>query len=732
MLFSHARSGRFLTRVVLPTLLGVGALTVFVGGLLVWAGREADDVALERQAALVTLVIANLRETIAHNQESVTVWDDAVRAVEKEDAAEWIDYNLGSWMHTYFGHDGAYVLNPIDEPIYQFSTSPGNEPYRAVEAVAEPLVQSVRQQRRDGDETSMSDRMLSQGAADIGVIDGHPAVVSAKPIVSDTGEIEQTPGTEHVHVAVRYLDGDFLNRLEQDYLFSNMRFDWVENTTGTLKSLPLTAASGETIGYFVWEPYRPGAAVVRKVAPAAAAIMTLLLLVILALLFLLDLRSRKLADRDARMKHLALHDSLTELPNRVHFHDQLERALRLRRDGHLLGVLYLDLDHFKQVNDTLGHPAGDAVLREFAARLKGLIRPSDTLSRLGGDEFTLIIPNVATVENLQTLSDRIIDAVRRPFFVSDHQVFVGVTIGIAVAPIDGEQRIELCRKADIALYHAKNAGRGRYAIFGSEMDAMLQVRRDIERDLRLALQRTDQLEVYFQPLFRASTQTIIGVEALLRWRHPTNGWISPDVFIPIAEETGMIEAIGEFVLRSSCEAARAWPELCIAINVSAIELRNPVFAVKVAARLLEFGFDPHRLELELTESALTDASGVCDQNLRALRELGVRVALDDFGTGFSSLGRLQKLEVDRIKIDRSFINGFGRSNGDEAIVEAIVELARARGLKTTAEGVETAEQGDHLQAIGCDDLQGFLYSRPVPAKDISALMHRAHDLRQTA
>lgn len=729
---SDFRSGRFFQRVAFPTLTGVGALAALIGTLLMWAGGEADGVAASRQVALANLVISNLRDTIAHNQESVTVWDDAVRAVEQEDAAEWIDYNLGRWMHTYFGHDEAYVLGPTDEPVYQLSARSEPEPYRHVQAVAAPLVAALRQKLRDGDQTGLSDRILSHGAADIKVVAGRPAVVSAKPIVSDTGEIEQIAGSEHVHVAVRFLDGDFLELLGRDYMFDNMRFQWEADSAHGTASLPLLADSGETVGHLVWEAFRPGAAVVEKITPAALAVAVVVLSLIASLLFLLFLRSRKLADREARMRHLAHHDPLTELPNRALFHDRLDEALRDRAKAAMVGVLYLDLDHFKQVNDTLGHPAGDTVIQEFAGRLRGLIRSTDTLARIGGDEFTIVMPDLKRDGDVEALSSRIIDTVRQPFNIDEHQVFIGVTIGIAVAPGDGDTRTELCRKADIALYHAKSSGRGRYAVFGPEMDSMLQARRDIERDLRHALSRDDQLMIHYQPLFNATSQKMIGVEALLRWHHPSKGWIVPDVFIPIAEETGMIEAIGNFVLRESCEAAQRWPSLTVAMNVSAIELRNPAFATKVAARLLEAGVEPRRLELELTESALTDPNGVCDQNLTALRALGVRIALDDFGTGFSSLGRLQKLDVDRIKIDRSFINGFGRANGDEAIVHAIVEMARVRGLKTTAEGVETAEQRCQLEKIGCDDLQGFLFSPPVPAVQLNAMLGGEAKLRTSA
>jgi diguanylate cyclase (GGDEF)-like protein len=725
------RAGRFARLIAVPAMLGVCAVATLVGGLLIWAGQEADEVAVDRQVALATLVVSNLRETIAHNQESVTVWDDAVTAVRRASSAEWIDYNLGSWMQTYFGHDGAYVLDPANAPVYQFSTHSDDRPYADVEEVAKPLVASLRQRLLSGDESGVSDRILSLGEADIGVVAGRPALVSIKPIVSDTGEIEQTAGTEYLHVAVRFLDSDFVAALSRDYQFEDLRFAWEPSSERSETNLPIVSSSGDTIGYFVWQPYRPGAAVVSRIAPAATAALAMMLGLVGGLLFLLDRRSHRLAERDARMKHLAHHDSLTELPNRALFHDRLDAALN-QSAGELVAVLYLDLDHFKQVNDTLGHPAGDAVIIEFGNRLSGLIRSIDTLSRLGGDEFTVVIPALRHVEDVELLCDRIIDTIRQPFDIEGHQVFIGVTIGVAIAPRDGDTRIELCRKADIALYHAKTSGRSRYAMFGAEMGAILQARRDIERDLRAALARSDQLEVHYQPLLNAATQKIVGVEALLRWRHPANGWISPDVFIPIAEETGQIEAIGDFVLREACNAAKLWPALSVAVNVSAIELRNPAFATKVAALLLETEIDPRRIELELTESALTDPNGIGDQNVRALRALGVRIALDDFGTGFSSLGRLQQLEVDRIKIDRSFVSGFGRLNGDEAIVQAIIELAKARGLRTTAEGVETVEQGTHLRSIGCDDLQGFLYCRPVTPSEITALLARGSSLVKQA
>ncbi len=681
---------------------------------------------MERQERLVTLIISNLRASIAYDQESVTVWDDSVVQVRRGEAAsDWLDVNLGSWMHTYFGHDGAYVLDPANRPIYAFSVTPtkAQDAYRLIEPVVAPLVKDLRQRLQAGDTSGVGGRMLSPGAADLMVVQGHPAVVSVKPIVSDSGEIDQIPGQEYLHIAVRYLDGNFINDLKQNYLFEGMRFAWQNNAAEGEVGLPLLSDAGSAVGYFIWRPYRPGSAVLSDLTPLLLGVFGLALLTIAVLLYVIHQRSTKLVASEARMEYLALHDALTGLPNRAKFDDALDEALgKLKQSSDSLAVLYLDIDRFKQVNDTMGHPAGDGLIRSFAERLRELARETDTVARIGGDEFVLVVPCRNAGEEIEPLCNRILASVRQPFDIDGNQVFVSVSIGVSVAPADGMERTELTRKADIALYHAKSAGRGRYARFGNAMDSMLQARRQIERDLRVALARKGELAVHYQPLYSASDMSITGVEALLRWKHPQKGWISPAIFVPIAEETGLIEPLGDFVLREACQAASAWPKLTLSVNVSAIELRNPAFAARVAETLVASGIKPQRLELEVTESALSDHAGQCEENMRALRALGIRFALDDFGTGFSSLGRLQDFEVDRIKIDRSFISGFGKAKGDEAIVQAIVDLAHAKGLKTTAEGVETSEQGDYLKDIGCDELQGFLLSQAVPQAEINSLL----------
>lgn len=714
----------FLLRTALPITVVTLIVAIVTAGLLLWSAIQTDRVAVSRQKSLVALIVSNLESGVAHDQESVTVWDDAVNALRSRDA-KWIDTNLGSWMHTYFGHDQVYILDANDAPVYAFvdGSIVASSSYRSASPMTAPLVLNLRARLKREDTDGVTEQVLTIGASDMAVISGHPAIVSVKPVVSDSGHIAQIPGEEFLHVAIRYLDGSLLTLLRQDYLLEGARFSWVNKLASAEASYPLVDRSGSTIGFFVWQPYRPGTLVLFQLVPILVALCGLVLGGVIVALRALRRRTLKLIESEDRIFQLAHNDLLTALPNRGQFNDRLADALsRLPSTGEQLAVLYLDLDRFKQVNDTLGHPAGDELLREFADRLRRLTTEADTVARLGGDEFIIIKRSVAGEDEVRTLCEHLLESARRPFQVAGAQVFVGVSVGAAFAPRDGLEWIELVRKADVALYHAKARGRSSYAFFATEMDQTLAMRKGLEQDLRSALQAPGQIQVYYQPLYTADTNRMAGVEALARWSHVERGWVAPDLFVPLAEEIGLVEQLGELVLRQACLDAVHWPIETLAVNVSALQLNNPSFAMKVTSILLETQMDPRRLELEVTESTLSQHRTECQQNVEALRSIGVRFALDDFGTGFSSLGRLQTLEVDRIKIDRSFVQGFGHSNGDEAIVQAIIDLARATGLSTTAEGVETDSQCDFLRKLGCDQLQGFLLSRPVPKQEIENLI----------
>jgi len=425
---------------------------------------------------------------------------------------------------------------------------------------------------------------------------------------------------------------------------------------------------------------------------------------------------------EARIVHMAHHDALTNLPNRVLFRERLDEALaRARRSGEALAVFCLDLDHFKSVNDTLGHPVGDKLLQAVAGRLQATLRETDFAARLGGDEFAVIGTSVAGPTGASNAAVRLIEALSKPYEIDGHQIVVGASIGVAVAPENGFEPDILLKNADMALYRAKADGRNTFRFFEHEMDARLQARRLLELDLRKALAR-GEFELFYQPLVNVQTNTVSGFEALLRWNHPERGTVSPAEFIPLAEEIGLIVEIGEWVLRQACKEAASWPEpLHIAVNLSPAQFRSRNLVPAVIGALASSGLDASRLELEITESVLLQDS---DDNLATLhqfRSLGAGISMDDFGTGYSSLGYLHKFPFDKIKIDQSFVRDVSSRPEAIAIIRAVTSLGNSLGISTTAEGVETIDQFEHLRAQGCTEVQGYLFSRPRPAEEISEL-----------
>jgi diguanylate cyclase (GGDEF)-like protein/PAS domain S-box-containing protein len=424
-------------------------------------------------------------------------------------------------------------------------------------------------------------------------------------------------------------------------------------------------------------------------------------------------------EAQARASHLALHDALTGLPNRVLFRERLNAALA-SNDGNLsrVSVICLDLDHFKEVNDTLGHGAGDVLLRQLSQRLLACVRSTDTVARLGGDEFAIIQVGVNQPLESEQLCRRLIEVVRAPFEIEEQELHVGVSLGIAVCEGSDNDPERLLKNADIALYRAKQAGRATYRIFEAQMDLELQERKSLEHDLRQAMLK-NQLELHYQPLIDISTRKVAAVEALIRWRHPTRGIVSPIDFIPLAEETNLIVAIGEWVLETACRQALEWPDLRVAVNLSPVQFRNRELVEVVKDVLRRTGLQPERLELEITESVLINDVSSALATLTALKELGVKIAMDDFGTGYSSLGYLNSFPFDKIKIDKSFIGGMSDKDKSGAIVKSVISLGQSLNMVTTAEGVETAEQASFLKAEGCDQLQGYFFSRPVAAEELT-------------
>jgi diguanylate cyclase (GGDEF)-like protein len=425
---------------------------------------------------------------------------------------------------------------------------------------------------------------------------------------------------------------------------------------------------------------------------------------------------------EAKIAHMAAHDTLTGLPNRVLLNERLEQALTRAKRGEIIAALILDLDHFKRVNDTLGHPAGDKLLRIVGDRLRNLVRETDTVARMGGDEFAIVQVAISSPADATTLAQRIIAVVSEPYDIDEHQVVIGGSVGISIGPSDGLSSDEIMRNADLALYRAKSDGRGALRFFEAEMDAQMQARRTLECDLRKALP-AGEFELHYQPIVDIATDEISGFEALIRWHHPRRGMIAPGAFIPLAEETGLIIPLGEWAVRVACATAASWPgNLKIAVNLSPAQFRSPGLLQAIVDALSVSRLAPDRLELEITETILLHDSEATLAILYRLRELGVRIVMDDFGTGYSSLSYLQSFPFDKIKIDRSFVKDIAEDQGSLNIVRAVAALAKGLGMSTTAEGVETTEQLNSIRCEGCSEMQGFLFSRPLPADEIEQLL----------
>jgi diguanylate cyclase (GGDEF)-like protein len=714
----------FETRIAMPTVATIILVALVVGALLSWSTTQADLIEKHRQEELAGVVMRQSIAKLGYEQEASTIWDESIThsKAAKHDA-DWFDNNLGIWLHEYYGHDQAFILDPEGRPIYAMAGGKRAQTssYRAVADSVRKLAGELRARLRYGDYTPAKGAQ-SPGAHDLVVVNGRPTIISVKPIVSDTGKIEQSPGSEHFHVSLRRIDGTLLQQLATNYWFKDAQFAWQKPGDASKAVLPLVGRNGRLVGFIVWNPFRPGAEMASRLAPALVLAFCMIGLMTIWLLLRIRRSTIELEVSEAQAQHLAFHDGLTGLPNRALFNDRLDKALLSAERGEDVALLLLDLDRFKHVNDTFGHLAGDALIREFGCRLTSVVREGDTVARLGGDEFGLILNGAGREEGVGTLCKRILSSVRTPFDVLGNQAFVGVSMGAVIAGEENAERVDLMRKADIALYRAKSTGRNRVCFFTGSMDESVKLRSTIEEELRAELASGSGLCVYYQPQVSAATSRITGVEALVRWQHPTRGLIPPEQFIPVAEDTGLISELGEWVLRQACEFSRRWPNHFTAVNLSPVQFRKTGFAERMIEIIKQSGADPRRIELEITEGVLLGDEDFVRATIKALRGAGMRLVLDDFGTGYSSLHYLRHFDFDKIKIDRSFVQHLGQTVDSGAIVTAVVTLGHAIGLKVTAEGVETPAQLRLLTSIGCDEMQGFLFSPAVTEEQIEAML----------
>lgn len=711
---------QFSAGVLLPVVLALVVTASAVLGFLFWSTAGIDARALERQSAMFEQVMETRRTRLQRELERVAHSDTAVQKTAVGFDRAWVERHFGVSLFEFFAHDRTIVLDSRAQPLFVMKEGVATETaaYRAMASPIQGIVNRVR--ALPFVSMPLGAPQVLRAVTDFAVVEGQPAIVSATTIVSDTGELVLPDGRELLLVGVKMLDAKLAAELSRNYLFENGRFSLTGTRNDAWSAHPIFNNAGRFVGFFEWERDRPGLLMLRQTGPAQ--LIAFLIAVVLVFLLLRQLRRSSAALEDGRRQaeRQAAHDALTGLPNRTNFDAQLGCALADRRSGPL-ALLMLDLDRFKQVNDTLGHEAGDTLIGAVARRLGDVVGPGAVIARLGGDEFAVLLPLRDRSTDATDLAARIIQSIGQPFTLNQFKAYVGASIGIVdVGPGTTEPR-ELMRKADIALYEAKAGGRNRAVVYEEHMNELLQLQHTIEGELRDALQRDDQLYVVFQPLVDQASRKVIGAEALARWQHPKFGQISPGRFIPVAENTGLIEALGEFVLRRACELGAKAPGRTIAVNISPTQLRNPQFAMQVFDILHQTGMRATDLELEITESILLDDEHVSALNLRTFRTGGIQIALDDFGTGYSSLSYLKRYPVDRIKIDRSFVSQLAEGHVSVSITQAMVTLAHAMDLEVTAEGVETEEQADILSQLGCNTLQGFLFSSGMRGENISRI-----------
>ncbi len=733
---------RQLTRLIGFALLFFAALLLIV---VIYAGSSSNRDAVAREHQLIENALDQAVSRVLNEEKAIAWWDDAViNAQSRPLNLEFLEANFGVYFVETYGHDEIYIVDGENRPIYanlegELQRHPGVA-YSRNSHVLDVVVQAARGAKhpnlstRDSAFSSDQERYSSLlGARNAGwgahilTVDGVPSVVSAMAIVPSV-DASVLVGAPHLMVSVVRIDEDFLRSVGASLLMPDLSVSNLPSSAEGVTSAAFLADDGEPIGHLNWTPRRPGQSLLFFVLPLVA----LGVIGVGALAWVMIARLKKasgdLIDREKHASHQAMHDALSALPNRVNFQERLQEALddlvQSRVNGRVV-VAVIDVDRFKDVNDTMGHEAGDMLIMAVAQRLEKVMAPGDFLARFGGDEFA-VLRRSSDPDAAAELTERLSAAFEQGFDVFEQCLRMTASIGISCAPQHGDNPQDIMRNADIALYRAKGQGRDRAVFFNEEMSAEIARRRQIELDLRAAIDRGD-LFLHYQPIVAASDQRIRGVEALLRWRQAERGDIPPGVFVPIAEEAGMMPALGAYVLERAFEESKNWPELEVAINLSPVQFRHVDLAPMLERLLAKHGIDPSRIVLEVTEGVLMESTERNRLALEEIRALGFKIALDDFGTGYSSLSYLCDFRFDKIKIDRSFVSGVEERKRAMTIIQAVIGLGRGLGMEIVAEGVETEAEVSIMRLMGVTQLQGYYFSRPVAAESIAALVSRQEE-----
>jgi diguanylate cyclase len=715
--WDHAR-----VRLLIP--IGIMVVVAIIGiavGVLSSAQR-ANRISTDNEEQAILRSLDENAERALRHLESVALMPQATTKIRDSYDAEWIDRRVGEWLETFYNGDIVAVFGIGGETEYFRSRVASKEVPADLAAELAPATDILRgriagQPRRT---VLVSPPDLSKPAKAVALFQnflGQPAIVAAVAVGEQPNPANGNARAPVVAL-VKYVSDRLLTKIGDHLQVESLRLIDAATPPGDDQVVTLADSEGQPVARLAWRPKHPGGAVIVSFVPFVAVALVAFALLILIILRHMRQTAAAIADGERQLRHLALHDPVCGLPNRIYFSERLERAIaEVRNGGPSAAVFYIDLDHFKDVNDTLGHHIGDELILNVTRRLSEIIRDDDLVARLGGDEFAIIMTCASDSYSLQAVAERILAAICTPFVVSGHGINMGASIGIAVIDSCTQDAADILRYADMALYRAKNEGRNRACIYDAAMDADLSNRKLLESALRQAV-KNRELHVVYQAIVDRSGKRLVGVEALARWIHPVQGEIPPARFIPIAEHSGLIVELGEFILRRACLDGRNWPGLTVSVNVSPLQFRRPDFVEGIERILGETAFEPNRLELELTESTLLGNLESAELSMLRLKGVGVCFALDDFGTGYSSLLYLRRFPFDKLKIDSSFVRSIEKAADAAAIVHAVVSLGRGLGMKVTAEGVETADQHLFLRAAGVHSMQGYRFGRPVTAAEI--------------
>lgn len=706
--------------------------------IIAYAGWSANQTATERERTLLKNAFDQSIARALNEQKSVAWWDDSVlKITDQAIDLDFVDANFGIFLTETYGHDEVYILNAEGRPLYAFAEAERREPSsfeRRRKAVEDVILEARRgeqaklSKRPDSFTESQSNYRKLAGVLEVArwaghiiSVDGQPAVVAALTIVPNVN-MSLLKGTPNLLLSITNIDEAFISEIGRSLLLNDLALLSSPSRREGVVSEAFIVDDGVSAGFLSWTTRRPGQVLLTIILPLVAlgAIATALLS--MTMLRRLRRASEELARRESQARYEAEHDALSGLPNRVHMVQKIEKFLQAADRGDRRAVAaYVDIDRFKDINDTLGHHAGDQLIKAVAARLKKRLRSQDFLSRFGGDEFVILTAPAGSGTDI-ALAERVAEAFASPFVFHGQNILVTASIGIAVAPDNGLTADELMRHADIALYQAKNTGRNRAVVFTPQMAREVEHRRSIELDLREALD-SNTLQLNYQPIISCSTGMISGVEALLRWQHPVHGEIPPSDFIPIAESSGLIPALGEWVLECAFRDSALWPDIEVAINLSPVQFRHLDLEATLQGLVEKHAVEPRRFVLEITEGVLLEASERTVAILNAISAMGFRVALDDFGTGYSSLAYLCNFKFDKIKIERSFIRSISKVDTSRRIVQSVITLGRGLGMDIVAEGVETEIEAVMMSNFGCTELQGYYFSRPLEADQMVAFLN---------